>query len=183
MPTLGCQTSEDHSQKHLKFFLSAKKNDLVLSLDSNEYLIANKISYHLPLELKMLAHLRCAGQLGVHKNDLKALLWPDEPFSFFQHEGRLTSLVKRLRSHYKMNIELKNEVFRLEKSSQKRVSVFLGPPLKPLFLKKNKGFQIKDLMSFYSLSKTHSHHYLQEWLDNNWIEKFSKGPYTSYRVI
>ena len=148
---------------------------------SDEYRFEGRLMLGIPLEIRLLAILRRAGRIGIHRNLAKALLWPEEIRIFFALDGRLSKLIERLREVHGFRVRTEKDCFFLEDSERARVEVETTPR-KPEFLLERQGreFAWEDLARHYSIGATQSRAMLRAWVESGRIRKVGSGRFTRY---
>jgi hypothetical protein len=148
---------------------------------SDEYRFQDRLMLGIPLEIRLLAILRRAGRLGIHRNLAKALLWPEEIRIFFALDGRLSKLIERLREVHGFRVITDKDCFFLDASDRTQVAVDTAPRA-PEFLLERSGreFAWEDLSRYYSIGATQSRAMLRSWLESGRIRKVGSGRFTRY---
>jgi tetratricopeptide (TPR) repeat protein len=122
-----------------------------------------KATLGLGLVEELIYNLIYAGQYGLPQFRLYDLLWPNEPFSFDQHEKRLKDVVGRART---MGYKISWKDLHLQLTSND-VSVG-GRPEKVIrglsFLSEHPVFTRKNVEDYYSISNTSAKTLCREWL-------------------
>jgi hypothetical protein len=156
----------------------------VIASKSDEYWVKGTPYLGVPLEIRLLAILRRAGALGVHRNLVKALLWPHELKLYFQLDGRFAKLVERLRVQHGLDIISDRDCYSLAEADRVKVQV-LTDSTQPSFLADRSGsrFSWEDVAKYYQLGATQARAALKEWLDQKRITKLGSGRLTRYQVI
>jgi hypothetical protein len=150
---------------------------------AGEYQYKGRRYLGIPLEIRLLATLKRARDLGIHRNLLKALLWPKELRVYFQLDGRLTKLMERLRHEYGFDIIAERDCYRLSAASQEQVDVE-HTQLRPSFLELEVAsrFSWKEVADYYGLGPTQARAALTNWIEAGWIRREGGGRLTRYRV-
>ncbi len=138
-----------------------------IELASEDYRIGKKRYLGLPIELKLLANLRILEDWGLSLLRAKTVLWPDEAFSFIQLEGRLRSLIHRLRNEYGIRVLVKDGQITLPESALDRVSVLAGGSEIPAFLREHPECRASELATAYSVSNQTAWRWLNQYRTAN----------------
>ncbi|MEK6772588.1 MAG: hypothetical protein AABY64_01495 [Bdellovibrionota bacterium] len=161
--------------------LGSENAKIKIDLASDEFVFKKDFYLGLPLELRLLGFLRIVESWGVGFELLKVLLWPEEPNSYLQLEGRLIQLVHRIKTIYKVNVEIKEKRIYLRSKSYMKIMVSMrGYNRLPSKLKTD--FSAKDFRKMYNLKKTQSVHWLNKYLSEGRIQRVINGPQTFYRL-
>jgi hypothetical protein len=166
---------------------SPPSSDWEISLSSDEFRIKKEWFYGIPLEIRLLAHLKAAGKLGIHRNHLLALLWPDQWMLLPQLDERLNKLIKRLRVTHKFTIQAERECLILDSEQREFVSL-TNSRQKPFLLenllrREDSSFVWELVGKTYSLGPTQSREVLRKWLEKGWITREGGGRTTRYRAV
>jgi len=150
---------------------------------SDEYRLNGKLMLGIPLEIRLLAVLRRAGRLGIHRNLAKALLWPEEIRIFFALDGRLSKLIERLRDFHGFKVTSDKDCFFLDPSESSRIGVETTPRV-PEFLLERAGreFGWEELARHYSIGATQARAMLRSWIASGRIRKVGSGRFTRYLI-
>ncbi len=160
----------------------AKKNHgtstITISLEADEYHWNRQKVLGLPLELKLLAQLWLAGDLGIVEIRLASLLWPNEIYSLFLLNNRIEKLRQRLRKVYRIQVLKKSGLYFLDFSAFPKVFVDFDWP-KPNFLRVKQEWNRWDVQVFYRISKSCASKWIQVWQTKGWIRQGRKNSYVT----
>ena len=203
LPVFRTQESDHYRQNEEAWFALHPRPNLPhidIDLNANEYRTKGTLHSGIPLELRLLAYLWFASDLGIHRNLLLSLLWPEQWMIHLALDDRLSKLIARLRDEYQLLIEVEEECVFLPQSEQKRVYVdpFIKRPRRLTALKKqsyalNKKSHAPQggsalwnweiLLEGYQLGPTQSRVLLNDWIERGWIERVGQGRATRYRIL
>jgi|GEM_PF-2869928 len=159
--------------------------DIHFRLSASEWRLERDWRLGIPLEWKLSAGLALSGELGIHQNLLKCWLWPDSLPLFFQLEGRLNQLVRRLRHEHAIEVFRERECLKLKPDQRNKISVDPHPGRIPTWLEQRTTapFASQDLAAAYILSPRMSQVVLQNWTERGWIKKIGAGRTTRYQAV
>ncbi|MEK7690334.1 MAG: hypothetical protein AAB425_04865 [Bdellovibrionota bacterium] len=137
----------------------------MIDLTNDEYRLDETLRLGIPLEVRLIAELVRAGQIGLHTNLVIELLWPNSIQLYPYLPDRLAKLVIRARKVHRFKITLENSVLRILDAKPKLPAVRTGPESLPTFLRPGrKNFMRQDIEKFYSLKRSRALDYLSVWL-------------------
>lgn len=145
------------------------KPKIVIHLNSEEHQIHGRWKPGLPLELRLLGLLRITGDWGMNLLRAQSLLWPQEAFSFLQLEGRLRSLVHRLRNHYRIPIQVSGKTVKIPPTHLQSIQVLASGPSRPSFLRDARIFSAREVSRHWILSDAQSSREIAAWKERGWI--------------
>ncbi len=151
-------------------------------LSSDEWTEKGQVRLGIPLEWRLAAGLALSGDLGIHTNLIKCWLWPDSLATFFQLEGRLTQLVRRLRNEHGFQILRERESLWLDPAGRNQLGVLPTGDERPSFVnaRGSDSFIASDLGRYYSISQSMARVVLAQWLEAGWIKREGAGRSTRY---
>ena len=196
LPLYRTQDSElfrKHPEKWFHLNPKPKKLQVDIDLGAKEYFLKERLLAGIPLEIQLLAHLWLASDLGIHRNLLLTLLWPDHWMIQLALDDRLSKLIARLRDEHGFTIEVKDECVFLSSSDQKNVFVdpFIQRPRRLQSLtEKNRElgntsttWNWETLLEGYELGPTQSRVLLNDWIERGWIKRVGQGRSTRYQIV
>jgi tetratricopeptide (TPR) repeat protein len=156
-----------------------------ISVTAGEYQLApHHLHFGIPKEIELLALLRRAHPLGLHRNLAMALLWPDQGTLIRELESRLAQLTQRLRKLHGFEVQVNRECLSLldtdaqriyvDRTSQRPLALQLSPP-SPL--------STEWIAQTYQLGLTQARKVLQSWIERGWVKAHGKGARTQYQLI
>lgn len=159
--------------------------DIHFRLSASEWRLEREWRLGIPLEWRLAAVLALSGEMGIHQNLLKCWLWPDSLTLFFQLEGRLNQLVRRLRHEHAIEVIRERECLKLKPDQRNKISVDPHPGRIPTWLEQRTTapFASQDLAAAYALSPRMSQVVLQDWTERGWISKSGAGRNTRYQAV
>ena len=159
--------------------------DIHFRLSAEEWRHEREWHLGIPLEWKLAAGLALSGELGIHQNLLKCWLWPDSLPLFFQLEGRLNQLVRRLRHEHSIEVIRERECLKLRPEQRNKISVDPAPDRIPSWLeaRANAFFSSQELSAAYALSPRMSQIVIADWTQRGWIMKTGAGRTTRYQAV
>jgi tetratricopeptide (TPR) repeat protein len=136
---------------------------------------------HLGLDLidGLICNLIYAGEYGLPQFRIYELLWPNEPFSFSQHQKRLEDVVGRARARgYKISWkDLHLSLLSKDVSASDRPErVIRGYS----FLVEHTAFTMREVESYYSISNTTARVLCRDWLKAKLVVSENRA---QYRVL
>lgn len=134
---------------------------------------------------RLLHFLTIAGDYGLPQYRAYEALWPDEPFSFGQHQKRIEQLVIQLRrkgvpltwanTHLTLGPGLKHTHSTLWAKAEK----FRGEP----FLEGRSEFVRTDVEAFFGISKRTAGYLVEEWMVEKIVCQSGLGKALKYNIL
>ncbi len=168
---------------------------ILIDLSNGEGVWEGRLRAETPKEILLAALLLQASRNGIAIPLAFTLLWPDEPWNWFQFTERLAKLVQRLRKEHQIAIlRTRNTLRALDlKDLSQKVQVVQGPSRLPSLisevgLSRDKmgvcpPIRSSQVAEFYQLSRRHAINLLQRWCDQGLIERSGAGPASEYRIL
>jgi tetratricopeptide (TPR) repeat protein len=150
-----------------------------------EYQIGSQsFHYGIPKEIELLALIRRAGALGIHRNLAMALLWPEQGTLIRELVSRLAQIIQRLRHVHGFDVRVERECLALSGPDLKRVIVDQDSP-RPLALSLHPPTPLSSewISKTYRVGTTQARKILKEWEQRQWIETSGRGAKTRYQVL
>jgi len=159
--------------------------DWWIDLERDEYRSPEGTFIGLPTEVRLIAFLWLAGPWGIPRVRLKALLWPNEVYSYLYLENRLQQLICRVRQRYRIQISLSENIARLTELGRIHVHAANSESAVqfPSFLDRHRQFTRRDLQEGAGLQPTHAWLMIQEWRKRGWVRAKKQGREYVYEVI
>jgi hypothetical protein len=127
--------------------------------------------------------LIAAGVHGLPQYRCYDVLWPDEPFSFKEHQRRLEKVVQKLRGS-RLAVDWEESHLRLKPTKPGLAcTVAWRRPLVPrgaVFLASSKEFARADVQKYFRISSQAALLLIGEWFDGGWIGKEGEGLKSRY---
>ena len=156
---------------------------LQLDLDADEFSEGGQWFLGLNHELHLLAALRIVEDWGMSLERAKAVIWPDEVYTYPLLEARLHKLIGRLRTRFKVKVEVRDRLIFLGNDALAQVSVATGfTEKRPSFLQLHSEFAAADLSLHYKISRSQRAVRLLEWQASGWIKSWGRGAQLRYQT-
>lgn len=134
---------------------------------------------------RLLHFLTIAGSAGIPQYRAYEALWPDEPFSFGQHQKRIEQLIIQLRKNKIQvswggsHITLDTKQHRPHSTSWTIKERIRGLP----FLEGRSGFSRTEVEDFFGVSKRSAGYLIEEWLQGKIVSQAGSGKAIKYRIL
>lgn len=171
---------------------STKTADRHIDLARDESHQAGAAQLGVSKELHLLALARLASPLGLNPVTAKALLWPDEAYSYPQLEERLKKLLGRLRKHYGMELKRQDGWILLADKTTDQVAVTIAQGaehssgLRPSFFaslpKGRTEIAPSEVDTYYGIARSQRAAVLKAWIQKGWITSVGAGRGQRYRI-
>jgi tetratricopeptide (TPR) repeat protein len=137
----------------------------------------------IPLEIKLLGHVRSADRIGISVERLKPLLWPEEMSAFLQLDARIAKLLQRLRTEYGIVMKIENGRIRADESVLATVAVETTYEPRPwTYGEANPEFEAGPFAEYYGLGRTIAFKRLADAVEAGSLTKRVDGRRVLYRI-